>query len=118
MDPFKLFESSGIYKAVILYFSKCQGLAVVAREIAEEQVEVMQIAGEVDPHSGEFLALDYVSLLKDRASPTMTREDFDWLVSVIASRVDAETRMSVIEPDVMKSITEHQCFLDSGPYLH
>ncbi len=118
MDPFKLLDSSGIYKAVILYFAKCQGLAVVARETEGEHVEVIQIAGEVDPHSGEFLALDYGSLLKNRVTPTMSREDFDWLVSVIASRVDAGTLMSVIEPGAMKSIVQEQVVVDSGPYLH
>lgn len=118
MDPFKLFDSSGIYKAVILYFPGCHGLAVVARETMGEHVEVIQVSGEVDQHSGEFLALDYGSLLKNRPSPTMTKKDFDWLISVIASRVDGETRMSVIDPEVMKSIVEHQGLLDSGPYLH
>lgn len=59
MNPFELFQSSDIYKLAILYFSQSRGLAIVGRYTGGDNVEVIQISGEVDPHTGNFVALDY-----------------------------------------------------------
>ena len=118
MNPFELFLSPEVYKLAILYFSRSRGLAIVGRQAADDNVEVIQISGEVDPHTGNFTALDYV--LSDSAEhfPIITKKDFERLVSFIASKIDDETRMSVIEPDVMRVVVSQPNAQELGKYVH
>ncbi len=118
MNPFELFQSSGVYKLAILYFSRSRGLAIVGRHVTEGNVEVIQISGEVDPHTGNFTALDYAGPESDEVFPVISEKDFENLVSFIASRIDDQTRMSVIEPEVLKSVLSEGCLQEPGKYLH
>lgn len=104
MNPFELFQSNGIYKMAILYFSRSRGLAIVGRSTVGDNVEVIQISGEVDPHTGNFTALDYVGSDKKDEFPVVTKTDFENLVAYIQARIDRQTRMSVIEPQLLKSV--------------
>lgn len=117
MNPFELFQSSGIYKVAILYFSPSRGLAIIGRYTATNQVEVIQISGEVDPHTGNFIALDYINNADDRF-PVVTQNDFENLVSFIESKIDGQTRMSVIEPEVIRSILSRITTRPQSEYLH
>jgi len=107
MDPFELFESSGIYKLAILYFSTSRGLAIVGRHATGGNVEVIQISGEVDPHTGNFTALDYPAEVRDDRFPVISRGDFENLVAFIEAKIDDQTQMSVIEPELMKAALSH-----------
>jgi len=118
MNPFDLFRSPGIYKVAVLYFSRSRGLAIIGRGIQDNNVEVHQISGEVDPRTGNFTALDYPPPEKRNSHPVITRKDFDKLISFIASRIDEQTRMSVIEPAVMQSLIEEADAGEPTPYLH
>jgi hypothetical protein len=118
MDPFQLFQSSGIYKFAILYFSSSRGLAIIGRRTSGEKVEVLQISGEVDPHTGNFVALDYVETQEEEPLPVISRKDFENLVSYIRSKIDDQTRMSVIEPDVIKSFSAQGLLQGHGKYIH
>lgn len=117
MDPFALFDSPGIYKLVVLYFSRSRGLAIVGRQAQGDNVEVVQISGEVDPHTGNFVALDYSSLLKNDNLPLISKVDFEKLVTYIGDRIDNQTRMSVIEPEVMRLLAAQSAPLEPGDYL-
>lgn len=117
MDPFALFDSPGIYKLVVLYFSRSRGLAIVGRNAQGDNVEVVQISGEVDPHTGNFVALDYASLLKNDNHPLISKVDFEKLVAYIGDRIDDQTRMSVIEPEVMRSLAAQGGSGEVGDYL-
>lgn len=117
MDPFALFDSPGIYKLVMLYFSRSRGLAIVGRNAQGDDVEVVQISGEVDPHTGNFVALDYASLLKNENVPLISKVDFERLVAYIGDRIDDHTRMSVIEPEVLQALTAQSASREPGDYL-
>ncbi len=118
MNPFELFQSPGVYKLAILYFSRSRGLAIVGRQTANDHVEVIQISGEVDPHTGNFTALDYV--LSDSAEhfPIITKKDFERLVSFIASKIDDQTRMSIIEPEIMRGVMSQPNLQEPGEFVH
>lgn len=118
MDPYQLFQSSGIYKFAILYFSRSRGLAIVGRTTNGEEVEVIQISGEVDPHTGNFVALDYVEPREEERFPVISRKDFENLVSYIQSKIDDQTRMSVIEPEVIQTLSAQGVLQDHGKYVH
>lgn len=118
MDPFELFQSSGIYKLAILYFSSSRGLAIIGRHAAEEKVEVIQISGEVDPHTGNFTALDYVAARSSDHLPLISKRDFENLVAFIESKIDDQTRMSIIEPEIIRSVVSHGIDEDRGKFLH
>ena len=118
MDPFELFQSSGIYKLAILYFSRSRGLAILGRHADAEKIEVIQISGEVDPHTGQFTALDYVTTHTSDRLPIISKKDFENLVAFIESKIDDQTRMSIIEPEIFRSVMSHGCTQDSGKYLH
>lgn len=106
MNPFELFQAPGIYKLAVLYFSQSRGLAIVGRYAeADDSIEVMQFSGEVDPHTGNFTALDYPGTERDGQFPVVTKQDFENLVSFIEAKIDDQTQMSVIEPDIIRSIT-------------
>jgi hypothetical protein len=118
MNPFELFDSEGIYKVAILYFSKSRGLAIIGRSISDDTLEVIQISGEVDPHSGNFTALDYTDSNKLKELPVISKKDFETLVSFIEAKIDSETRMSVIEPEAIKSALSRAVFSDQGQHIH
>ena len=119
MNPFELFQSPGIYKLAVLYFSKSRGLAIVGRYAsAEDSIEVMQFSGEVDPHTGNFTALDYTGSDRDGQFPVVTRQDFERLVSFIEAKIDDQTQMSVIEPDIIRSIAGQGCGDSLNNFLH
>jgi hypothetical protein len=110
MDPFELFESAGIYKLAILYFSSSRGLAIVGRHASEGNVEIIQISGEVDPHTGNFTALDYPVSDRQEGFPVISKGDFENLVAFIAAKIDSQTQMSVIEPELMRSALSNASF--------
>ena len=118
MNPFDLLHSSGIYKYAMLYFSSSRGLAIVGRGTEDNNIEVVQLSGEVDPNTGNFTALDYISsgLIKEHAK--VSKKDFDKLLSFIASRIDSETCMSVIEPDLINNLTSLCSNREPDQYLH
>jgi hypothetical protein len=118
MDPFELFQSSGIYKFAILYFSRSRGLAIIGKNTTDEKVEVIQISGEVDPHTGNFTALDYVSGHSRDKLPVISKKDFENLVVFIQSKIDDQTRMSVIEPERIRTMVAQGTVPDRGKYLH
>jgi hypothetical protein len=118
MNPFELFESSGIYKVAVLYFSRSRGLAIVGRNAAGDNVEVIQISGEVDPHTGNFTALDYAGSEGTDQFPVITKQDFENLVSFIQAKVDDQTNMSVIEPEVIKAAASKDGSPHHCQYLH
>jgi len=118
MDPFELFQASGIYKLAILYFSRSRGLAIVGRCISGDNVEVIQFSGEVDPHTGNFTALDYFGPERRHRFPVISKADFENLVSFIETRIDAQTRMSVIEPEVIKTALCDAWSEEPTKYLH
>lgn len=118
MDPFEIFQSSGIYKVAILYFSHSRGLAIIGRHTADQNVEVIQISGEVDPHSGNFTALDYVSADVNTRFPVVTKTDFELLVSFIEGKIDDQTRMSIIEPEVIRNILTSMTLQSPSEYIH
>jgi len=117
MDPFALFDSTDVYKLVVLYFSRSRGLAIVGRHAQGDNVEVVQISGEVDPQTGNFVALDYASLLKNDNFPLISKIDFEKLVDYIGNRIDDQTRMSVIEPELMRTLAAQSTTRESGDYL-
>ena len=104
MDPFELFESQGIYKVVMLYFSRRRGLAIVGRNAVGDHVEVVQLTGEVDPGTGNFTALDYSSADRVDDVPVISKRDFEKLVAFVAEKIDDQTHMSVIEPELIRSV--------------
>jgi hypothetical protein len=118
MNPFELFQSSGIYKLAILYFSRSRGLAIVGKSLGDNTVEVVQISGEVDPHTGNFTALDYVNSDKVNSFPVISKNDFESLVTFIAAKIDDHTQMSVIEPELMRSVLAETSDLETGGFLH
>jgi len=113
MNPFELFQSSEIYKLAILYFSRSRGLAIVGRYAPGGNVEVIQISGEVDPHTGNFTALDYPSLERSNHLPVISKKDFENLVRFIEAKIDNQTRMSIIEPQLIKSALSKACCKES-----
>lgn len=117
MDPFALFDSTDVYKLVVLYFSRSRGLAIVGRHAQGDNVEVVQISGEVDPQTGNFVALDYASLLKNDNFPLISKIDFEKLVDYIGNRIDDQTRMSVIEPELMRTLAAQSTSREAGDYL-
>lgn len=118
MNPFELFESAGIYKVAILYFSRSRGLAIVGRNASDDNVEVIQISGEVDPHTGNFTALDYAGSEVSDQFPVITKQDFENLVSFIQAKVDDQTQMSVIEPELIKAWGSKDGLPKKSQYLH
>ncbi len=118
MDPFELFQSSGVYKLAILYFSRSRGLAIIGRHADEEKIEVIQISGEVDPHTGNFTALDYVATQTSDRLPIISKKDFENLVAFIESKIDDQTRMSIIEPEIIRTVMSHGFAQDRGKFLH
>jgi hypothetical protein len=118
MNPFELFQSTEVYKIAILYFSKWRGLAIVARNVGGGNVEVVQLLGEVDPHSGNFTALDYNCLSKTEGFPIMSKPDFENLVSFLEVRIDEQTRMSVIEPDLLQAAMSRSPNSEPDQYVH
>jgi len=118
MNPFELFQSSGIYKLAVLYFSRSRGLAIVGRHTSDDNVEVIQISGEVDPHTGNFIALDYTGSDREGHFPVVSKKDFENLVSFIAGKIDNQTRMSVIEPDLIQAMTSQSDPSEPGKFLH
>ena len=118
MNPFELFQSSDIYKMAILYFSRSRGLAIVGRYASGDNVEVVQISGEVDPHTGNFTALDYVSPGRSDQFPIITKSDFENLVSFIETKIDDHTCMSVIEPELIRMVVSENSSLGPSDYVH
>lgn len=118
MNPFELLQSQGIYKVVMLYFSRRRGLAIVGRTTMSDNVEVVQFSGEVNPRTGNFTALDYSASDRNEDVPIITKRDFERLVSFIADKIDEHTKMSVIEPDVLRSILSNGSSLQPGEYIH
>jgi hypothetical protein len=118
MNPFELFQSPGIYKLAVLYFSKSRGLAIVGRCTTGDNVEVIQISGEVDPHTGNFTALDYPIGERHSEFPIVTKTDFENLVSFIAAKIDDQTRMSVIEPELMQTAISQSSDVETNNYIH
>ena len=118
MNPFELLQSQGIYKVVMLYFSRRRGLAIVGRNTVSDNVEVVQFSGEVNPRTGNFTALDYSASDRNEDVPVITKRDFERLVSFIADKIDEHTKMSVIEPDVLRSILAHGSPLQPDEYIH
>ncbi len=117
MNPFELFQSSDIYKMAILYFSKSRGLAIVGRNTTAGAVEVIQLSGEVDPHSGNFTALDYSGADRQDQPPVITKRDFENLVLFIEGKIDNQTRMSIIEPEVYRSVISSPGTKDASQYM-
>ena len=113
MNPFELFQSSEIYKLAILYFSRSRGLAIVGRHAPGGNVEVIQISGEVDPHTGNFTALDYPAPERREHVPVISKKDFENLVRFIEAKIDDQTRMSIIEPKLIKSAISKACCKES-----
>jgi hypothetical protein len=118
MNPFELFQSPGIYKLAVLYFSKSRGLAIVGRYAAADSIEVIQLSGEVDPRTGNFTALDYPGTEREGQFPIVTKQDFENLVSFIEAKIDDQTRMSVIEPDIIRSIMGRRSADPSSELIH
>ncbi len=118
MNPFELFQSKEVYKIAVLYFSKWRGLAIVASEAGGGNVQVIQLVGEVDPHTGNFTALDYNCLAKTDGFPIMSKQDFENLISFLADRIDDQTRMSVIEPQLLQAAISRSPQLDPDQYVH
>jgi len=118
MNPFELFQSSGIYKLAILYFSRSRGLAIVGRHAPGGNVEVIQISGEVDPHTGNFTALDYNDHDRREPFPIITRKDFENLVTFIEAKIDDQTRMSIIEPELIRSVLADGALRESNDLIH
>ncbi len=118
MNPFELFQSAGVYKLAMLYFSQRRGLAIVGRNAAGDNVEVIQISGEVDPHTGNFTALDFAFADPGEHFPVITKKDFEQLVSFIESKIDDHTRMSIIEPDIMRGVLSQPNLHEPGKYIH
>jgi hypothetical protein len=118
MNPFELFQSQEVYKVVMLYFSRSRGLAIVGRNTAGDNVEVIQLSGEVDPRTGNFIALDYIMQEKRGESAIITKSDFEKLVSFIEGRIDDQTRMSVIEPAVLRTVLERSSVQEPNEYVH
>ncbi|MGB6066695.1 MAG: hypothetical protein WBG50_17970 [Desulfomonilaceae bacterium] len=118
MNPFELFESSGVYKVAMLYFSRSRGLAIVGRYASDDNVEVIQISGEVDPHTGNFTALDYAGSDLTDKFPVITKQDFENLVSFIQAKVDDQTQMSVIEPELIRAVACKDGSSQLHGYLH
>lgn len=117
MDPFELFDSAGVYKLAILYFSSSRGLAIVGRHTTEGNVEIIQISGEVDPHTGNFTALDYPVSDREEDFPVISQGDFENLVAFIEAKIDGHTHMSVIEPELMRTALSHASFHESPSRL-
>jgi hypothetical protein len=118
MNPFELFQSSGIYKMAILYFSRSRGLAIVGRYTSGENVEVIQISGEVDPHTGNFTALDYSESERSDEFPAISKNDFESLVSFIETRIDDQTCMSIIEPELIRSVFSEDSSPKNSNFMH
>ena len=118
MNPFELLQSQGIYKVVMLYFSRRRGLAIVGRATESDNVEDVQFTGEVNPRTGNFTALDYSASDRNEDVPVITKGDFERLVTFIEEKIDKHTKMSVIEPDVLRSILSNASALPSGEYIH
>ena len=118
MNPFELFQSPGVYKVVMLYFSRSRGLAIVGRHASADRVEVIQLSGEVDPRTGNFTALDYPGSAKTDELPIITKKDFEKLVSFIEAKIDDQTRMSVVEPEVIRSLLSRSSDQEPSGYKH
>lgn len=118
MNPFELFQAAGIYKLAVLYFSKSRGLAIVGRHAPGDGIEVIQFSGEVDPHTGNFIALDYQGADRESQFPIVSRQDFENLVSFIEAKIDDQTRMSVIEPDILRSLVDQGREESTSKFLH
>jgi len=117
MNPFELFESPEVYKVVMLYFSRSRGLAIVGRHAAADRVEVIQLSGEVDPQTGNFVALDYTGLTRNEESPVITKSDFEKLVAFIEAKIDDQTRMSVVEPEALRSLRSRSTSSEPSNYI-
>jgi hypothetical protein len=117
MNPFELFESPEVYKVVMLYFSRSRGLAIVGRHAAADRVEVIQLSGEVDPQTGNFVALDYTGLTRNEESPVITKSDFEKLVVFIEAKIDDQTRMSVVEPEAIRSLRSRSTSSEPSNYI-
>jgi len=118
MNPFELFQCTDIYKMAILYFSRSRGLAIVGRYTSGENIEVIQISGEVDPHTGNFTALDYAGSERIDEFPVITKNDFENLVSFIETKIDDQTCMSIIEPELIRSVFSENCSPKTPDYMH
>lgn len=102
----------------ILYFSRSRGLAIVGRFANGDKIEVVQISGEVDPHTGNFTALDYAGAEPQEQFPIISKKDFESLVAFIAAKIDNQTRMSVIEPEIIKSCLSEAHVHETRHYVH
>lgn len=118
MNPFELFESFEVYKLIMLYFSRSRGLAIIGRRAQGDKVEVIQLTGEVDPRTGNFTALDYSAEEPRRNPAVITKGEFEKLVSHLETSIDHRTRMSVIEPAVMRSVNGRVAALDPCLHIH
>lgn len=118
MDPFDIFQSSDVYKVVVLYTSLSRGLAIVGRTTDGESVEVIQFSGEVDPATGNFTALDYLVEDRRHESHVITKADFERLVAFVETKIDGQIRMSVIEPEVVRSLLLLENFQPPTDLLH
>jgi hypothetical protein len=118
MDPFELFAASDVYKVALLYFSKSRGLAIVGRNTEDDNVEVIRLAGEVDPSTGKFIALEYSISERIRERPVISKEEFEDLVSYIETKIDDQIRMSVVEPDVLRFFPSESDLKEPGGYVH
>jgi hypothetical protein len=118
MNPFELFESFEVYKLVMLYFSRSRGLAIIGRRAQGDNVEVIQLTGEVDPQTGNFTALDYTTQESKTNPAVITKREFEKLVSYLETTIDRQTRMSVIEPAVMRAINYRSAAAEPCEYVH
>lgn len=74
---------------------------------------MIQISGEVDPHTGNFTALDYPPSVRENPFPVISRSDFENLVAFIQAKIDDQTNMSVIEPELMRAALSHASLQES-----
>ncbi len=93
-------------------------MAIIGKLANDDNVEVIQISGEVDPHTGNFTALDYSVNDRNKDFPVITKKDFENLVSFIEAKIDDQTKMSVIEPEIIRSILSEITLEEPGKYLH
>ncbi len=89
----------------ILYFSRSRGLAIVGRYASGDNEEVIQISVKLTPIPGILRRWDYVAADRSDQFPVITKNDFENLVSFIETKIDDQTCMSIIEPELMRSFS-------------
>jgi hypothetical protein len=77
----------------------------------------LQISGEADPHTG-ISTVDYAGSEGADQFPVITKQDFENLVSFIQAKVDDQTHMSVIEPELIKAVGSKDGTPQQSHYLH